>query len=80
MGPCWLTIKNVTKVVDSGRRTWCKQEVSISNPKYVTYTNVELNRESPPLVAMCFSIKTARSKRNTNEIAMISCLMHNNIN
>ncbi len=80
MGPCWLNIKNVTKVATGDRKTWCKQEVVVQNPKDVSYTHVELNRESPPLVAMCFSLKTTRSKRNTNEIAMISCLVHNNIN
>ena len=32
------------------------------------------------MTAFCFSTKLTRSKHNTNEIAMISCIMHRNLN
>jgi len=33
------------------------------------------------MTCLSFSVKTTRSnKHNTNELAMISCLVHNNIN
>ena len=46
----------------------------IDNPEI---TIDELNRASPPLTCISFSLKTARSVENTNEIAMISCLVQN---
>lgn len=79
-GPCWVTIKNPAKVVDF-KKTWCRQEITVDNPKQVEVTLDDLNRQDlPPLVSLCFSFKTTRSQQNTNEIAMISCLIHKNIN
>lgn len=81
-GPCWLTIKNAKKVQNNGnfKSTWCKQEAYITNPKDVQVTIEDLNKPSPPMSCMSFSLKTSRSAQNTNEIAMISCLVHNEIN
>jgi DNA polymerase alpha subunit A len=31
-GPCWLTLNNVKKVTEY-RRTWCRQEIVIDDPK-----------------------------------------------
>lgn len=59
-GPCWLTIKNATKVTDY-RRTWCKQEIRVTNPKDVACTIEDINKASPPLVGLTFNIKTTRS-------------------
>lgn len=73
-GPCWLTISNAKKVTDY-RKTWCKQEITISNPKDVVCTIDDLNKQSPPMSALTFSCKTTRSAQNTNEIAMISCII-----
>jgi DNA polymerase alpha subunit A len=79
-GPCWLTIKNAQKVGDV-KKTWCKQEIQVADPKFVEVTIDDLNRsDTPPLSAICFSFKTCRSAQNTNEIAMISCIIHNGIN
>jgi len=40
----------------------------------------DLNKQSPPISVLSFSLKTTRSSHNTNEIAMVSCLVHNQIN
>ena len=52
----------------------------MSSPKDVEITIDELNKAAPPLTQVSFSLKTARSADNTNEIAMISCLVHSKIN
>lgn len=78
-GPCWLRIKGA-KVNMHDKQTWSRHEVTIDNPKNVEITLDELNREAPPLTALSFSMKTTRSADNTNEIAMISCMVQNNIN
>lgn len=59
-GPCWLTIKNAVKVKDL-TKTWCKLEVEVDNPKNVFATIDDINREAPPLQALCFAFKTSRS-------------------
>lgn len=78
-GPCWLTIKNFKKVGDY-RRSWSKHEIGIECPKDVTVTIDDLNKSSPPLIAMSFSMKTTRNQHNTNEIAMVSCIVNNKVN
>lgn len=78
-GPCWLTIKNVQKQKQF-KHTWCKQEAFIMSPKDVEITIDDINRQSPPMTALSFSMKTTRSQNNTNEISMISCLVHEDIN
>ena len=78
-GPCWLTIKNAHKITDL-KKTWCRQEIQVADPKCIEVTIDDLNRtDIPPLSALCFSFKTCRSQHNTNEIAMISCLVHTNV-
>lgn len=67
-GPCWLTVKNVQKVGsnNSFKSTWCKQEAFINSPKEVEITIDDINKASPPITCMSFSIKTTRSANNTN--------------
>lgn len=81
-GPCWLTVKNVQKVQNNNsfKHTWCKQEAFINNPKDVEITIDDINKASPPITCLSFSMKTTRSANNTNEIAMISGLVHSQIN
>lgn len=74
-GPCWLKVKGA-KPAANYRHTWSKHEVTVDTPKDVEVTIEELNRQAPPLTQVSFAIKTARSADNTNEIAMISCLVH----
>jgi DNA polymerase alpha subunit A len=79
-GPCWLTIKDPVQVPFRHRRSWCKQELVVKEPKNVSCTIEDLNKTSPPLVSLTLSCKMARSAMNTNEIAMISCIVQNKIN
>nr|AAG52947.1 type I DNA polymerase alpha [Urostyla grandis] len=80
-GPCWITLKNVQQITQaSNKRSWCKHDLVISSPKDIVITVDDLNKESPPLTALCLALKTCRSAQNTNEISMISMLIHNNIN
>mmetsp|Transcript_38559 Transcript_38559/g.28436 ORF Transcript_38559/g.28436 Transcript_38559/m.28436 type:complete len:80 (+) Transcript_38559:2256-2495(+) len=60
-------------------KTWCKQEVEVAMPKQVFWTTDDLNKESPPLVALTLAMKMARSKNNTNEIAMLSFIVHQHV-
>lgn len=73
-GPCWLTIKNPVRVLQY-QRTWCKHEIVIDNPKDCVCSIEDVNKPSPPLISLSFSTKMARSQHNTNEIAMISCIV-----
>ena len=81
-GPCWMTIRNAKPVLNQNqfKATWCKQEVQVANPKDIEITVDDINKPSPPLTSLSFSFKTVRSIHNTNEIAMISCLVHNDLN
>jgi hypothetical protein len=54
--------------------------MQIADPKQVEVTIEDLNRSDvPSLSAICFSFKTCRSQHNTNEIAMISMMIHTNV-
>ena len=79
-GPCWLTIKNPKKVASfNQRKSWSKHEILIENFKDITCTVDDLNKLSPPLVAVTFAVKTCRNEHNTNEIAMLSCIIQNKV-
>lgn len=39
-----------------------------------------MNKQAPPVSTLSFSLKTTRSQNNTNEIAMISCLINHEVN
>lgn len=77
-GPCWLTIKNPSKVTDY-RRSWSKQEIRVDSSKDVVCTIDDLNKSSPPMTALTMSFKMTRSAHNTSEIAMISCIVQNKV-
>ena len=78
-GPCWLTLKNPAKIT-SYKRSWSKQEIVVNDPKNIECTIDDMNKASPPLVSLTFSTKMTRSRMNTNEIAMISCIVQSKIN
>ena len=42
-GPCWMTVKNPIKVTDN-KKTWCKQEIIVNDPKDIEITLDDLNR------------------------------------
>ena len=43
------------------KKTWCKHEFEVGNPKNIEITVDDLNRDSPPMIALCFSFKQVRS-------------------
>lgn len=59
-GPCWLTITGAKKENDF-KKTWCKHELIVDNPKNVNATIDDLNKENPLLTGLCVSFKTVRS-------------------
>ena len=42
-GPCWLTIKNPQRVTDM-KKTWCRQEIRIEDPKHIEISLEDMNR------------------------------------
>ena len=76
MGPCWITIRNPKMLSDSV--SWCKIEVGVESPKYVSKCQETL--PVPPVVAMCISLKTAvNPATHTHEVIAISCLVHTKV-
>lgn len=76
LGPCWITIRNPKTISDP--ISWCKIELGIENPKYVT--KCKDPPAVPPLAAMCISLKTAVNPvTHTHEVIAISCLTHTSI-
>jgi DNA polymerase alpha subunit A len=79
-GPSWMTITNPLKVQDGSRKTWCKYEIQVETPKNIEVTIDDINRESPPLTALCMSFKTIKNPTTQqNEIAIISCIVQDGI-
>lgn len=61
-GPCWLTITNPQRIMQTEhKRTWCKHEIKIDDPKNVNCTIEDINKVSPPLVSLTLSCKMTRS-------------------
>ena len=75
-GPCWLTIKDPQRVINiDHKRSWCRHEVKVEDPKSVICSIDDINKASPPLVSMTLSCKMTRSAQNTTEIAIISAIV-----
>ncbi|CAH0775041.1 unnamed protein product [Bemisia tabaci] len=73
-GPCWLDIQNAEPISNS--ISWCKVEAGCSKLEDV---NVCANQgPAPPLVVATLNLRTClNQKTRSNEIVMISCLVHN---
>ncbi|XP_037729200.1 DNA polymerase alpha catalytic subunit [Drosophila subpulchrella] len=76
-GPCWLQVSGFK--VSPAPMSWCKTEVTLSEPK-----NVELVQDKgkpappPPLTLLALNVRTSMNpKTSRNEICMISMLTHN---
>jgi DNA polymerase alpha subunit A len=61
------------------KQTWCDHEI-VCEPKDLEITLEDRNRESPTVSVMSFALKTFKSKLKHQEIAMISCLVHDKVN
>ena len=76
MGPCWIKIRNPRTITDSSLISWCKIEIGVENPKFITKLNEP--PPTPPLVSMCVSMKTVLNpSTHLHEIVAISGLIHN---
>ncbi|KAH8271225.1 hypothetical protein KR018_001622, partial [Drosophila ironensis] len=76
-GPCWLQVSGFK--VSAAPMSWCKTEVTLSEPR-----NVELVQDKgkpappPPLTLLALNVRTCMNpKTMKNEICMISMLTHN---
>ncbi|KXN86712.1 DNA polymerase alpha catalytic subunit [Leucoagaricus sp. SymC.cos] len=59
MGPCWLQVKK--PVVDNKGASWCKLEVTVSDPKDInpiSESDPDLPKDTPPLTIMSLSIRS----------------------
>lgn len=73
MGPCWLDIKCATK---GQSISWCKLEVEVNDPKFISRTKD--SPQSPPLVTLSLNLQTILNRKsNSNEILVVSGLVHN---
>ncbi|KAF8585711.1 DNA polymerase alpha catalytic subunit [Ramaria rubella] len=74
MGPCWLKIKKPE--IDSKGVSWCKLEITISDPKDINpFPESDSNapRDIPPLTVMSLSVRTiVNHKENKREIVCVS--------
>ncbi|KAH8336020.1 hypothetical protein KR074_009161, partial [Drosophila pseudoananassae] len=76
-GPCWLQVSGFK--LSPAPMSWCKTEVTVSEPK-----NVELVQDKgkpappPPLTLLALNVRTCMNPKTLkNEICMISMLTHN---
>ena len=75
MGPCWLALESPVARADT--LSWCKFEVEIVDPKKVRH--LEIHGPDPTLVVASLNMKTwMNPKLHSNEIVMISLLVHEN--
>lgn len=73
-GPCWLEIENPEP--DTNPLSYCKFEVKCSEPKNLHIAQNK-NFSPPPLVLATLNMRTVvNSKNMSNEIVMISVLVH----
>ncbi|ROT82337.1 putative DNA polymerase alpha catalytic subunit-like [Penaeus vannamei] len=71
-GPCWLDIK--FPQLPSPVVSWCKVEAVAVKPDHVS---VVAGLVPPPVVVMTMGMRTTvNPKTHQNEIAMVSCLVH----
>eukprot|EP00899_Mesostigma_viride_P010487 jgi/Mesvir1/1943/Mv22962-RA.2 len=82
MGPCWLAVPNPSVIPTHARRSWCKMEVSVDNPKLVNVAPADATpATTPPLVVAALSTKTViNHKENVNEIAAVSVVYCRDVN
>ncbi|XP_044750416.1 DNA polymerase alpha catalytic subunit [Coccinella septempunctata] len=75
-GPCWLDVQNPIPVTNP--ITWCKFEIDVEKCNDVTLAKMNKPLPPPPLVIAAVHMRFAPNPKNlTNEIVMISCLVHN---
>jgi hypothetical protein len=60
--------------------SWCKLEIAVENPKYITKMSSTDAPQTPPLVSMCISMKTVLNpSTHVHEIVALSALTHTKV-
>ncbi|PPQ85267.1 hypothetical protein CVT25_010040 [Psilocybe cyanescens] len=81
MGPCWITIKNPQ--IDNTGVSWCKLEVTVSNPKDFNpfaETDVNAPKEQPPLNVMSLCVRTVvNHQENNREVVCVTARIWHNM-
>ncbi|KAF8813033.1 DNA polymerase alpha catalytic subunit [Phlegmacium glaucopus] len=81
MGPCWIQIKHPE--VDNKGISWCKLEVTVTNPKDFNpfpETDVNAPKDMPPLNVMSLSVRTVvNHQENKREIVCASARIWHNM-
>ncbi|PPQ65503.1 hypothetical protein CVT24_010799 [Panaeolus cyanescens] len=81
MGPCWINIEH-PKVDDKGI-SWCKLEVTVSDPKDFNpfpETDASAPRDTPPLTVMSLSVRTiVNHKENKREVVCATARVWQNL-
>ncbi|KAM7360184.1 DNA polymerase alpha catalytic subunit [Cochliomyia hominivorax] len=75
-GPCWLTLKQYK--VNPAPMSWCKTDVTVSEPKYLVHAENQKPQPPPCLSLITLNVRTSLNPKTLkNEICMISMLSHN---
>jgi DNA polymerase alpha subunit A len=79
MGPCWLNIQNAS-FGTLNNASWCKLEVQVDNPQFLSVLGDSDNLEAPPLTLMSISLRTTyNAKDNKQEILIASARVYENV-
>lgn len=79
MGPCWLQFDGA-ELNPVNHASWCKFEVQVASPKFVTVLSESDNLDAPPLTFMSISLRTTLNvKENKQEILVASARVYENI-
>ena len=75
-GPCWLNLKQFK--VNPAPMSWCKTDVTVSEPKNLTLAEYQKPKPPPCLTLLTLNVRTSLNPKTLkNEICMISMLTHN---
>lgn len=77
-GPGWIKIKEFKEATT--KSSWCRHEIIVNGAKNIISSPDDQKREAPPLNLLAISVKHHKSKSGKNTIAMISCVMNENVN
>ncbi|KAJ7574363.1 hypothetical protein C8J56DRAFT_839134 [Mycena floridula] len=80
MGPCWLEIKN--PVIDHKGISWCKVEVTVSDPKDLNpIPETAAPKDMPPLTVLSLAVRTIVNHReNKQEVVCCTARIYHNMN
>lgn len=81
MGPCWLKIEgegcNFNAVNNA---SWCKLELQVEKPNFITTLGDSDNLEAPPMTLMSIALRTTMNvKENKQEILVASARVYENV-